>query len=239
MTVGSLPSIDAATELPLDSRMSIIKTIRAFVLATRGVLGGYGLPRPEAGGDPIELFRTWWREAEEAGLLLPEAVSLATATPDGRPSVRLVLLKGVSAEGFVFFSNYGSRKAEELEANPRAALAFHWAALQRSVRVEGQVEKVTPEESEAYFRTRARGSRLGAWASRQSQPIASRAALEAKVDEARKRFGDGEIPLPPFWGGYQVIPERIEFWQGRADRLHDRVLHTRTAEGWRAERLQP
>jgi pyridoxamine 5'-phosphate oxidase len=219
--------------------MSLLKTIRAFVLATRSVLGGYGLPSPEAGGDPIEFFRRWWREAEEAGLLLPESMTLATATPDGHPSARLVLLKGVSARGFEFYTNYGSRKAGELDANPRAALAFHWVPLQRQVRVEGRVEKVTLEESEAYFRTRHRGSRFSAWASHQSRPIASRAELEAKVDEMRRRFGDGEIPLPPFWGGYRVIPERIEFWQGRANRLHDRVLHTRTTEGWRAERLQP
>ena len=219
--------------------MSVIKTIRALVLATRGVLGGHGLPSPETGGDPIEFFRAWWREAEQSGLLLPESVTLATATPDGRPSARLVLLKEVSAGGFVFFTNYGSRKAEELEANPRAALAFHWAVLQRQVRVEGRVEKVRPEESEAYFSTRPRGSRIGAWASRQSEPIASRALLEANVQAMRQRFGAGEVPLPPFWGGYRLMPDRIEFWQGRADRLHDRVLHTRIAEGWQAERLQP
>jgi pyridoxamine 5'-phosphate oxidase len=219
--------------------MSILSTIRAFLLATRGVVAGQGLPGPEAGGDPIELFRTWWRDAERAGLLLPESVTLATATPDGQPSARLVLLKGVSEGGFVFYTNYGSRKARELEANPRAALAFHWAALQRQVRVEGVVERVTVEESAAYFATRARGSRIGAWASRQSEPIGTRAELEARVAEVRERFGGGEVPLPPFWGGYRLVPARIEFWQGRADRLHDRVVHVREAGGWRAERLQP
>ena len=225
--------------MALDSGMSVLKTIRAFVLATRGVLGGHGLPSPETGGDPIEFFRAWWRQAEQSGLLLPESMTLATATPEGRPSARLVLLKEVSARGFVFYTNYGSRKARELDANPWASLAFHWVPLQRQVRVEGRVEKVSPEESVAYFTSRPRGSRIGAWASRQSQPIASRAALEAKVAEAWRQFGAGEIPLPPFWGGYRVIPDRIEFWQGRADRLHDRVLHTRTAEGWSAVRLQP
>ena len=219
--------------------MSILKTIRAFVLATRGVMLGGNLPGPEAGGDPIALFLTWWREAEQAGLLLPESVTLATATPEGRPSARLVLLKGVSQGGFVFFTNYGSRKARELEANPWAALAFHWAALQRQVRVEGRVARVTEAESAAYFGSRPRGSRLGAWASRQSEPIGSRAELEAKVAELQERFGNGEVPLPPFWGGYRLTPERIEFWQGRADRLHDRVLHTRVGDGWKAERLQP
>ena len=219
--------------------MPILATIRAFLLATRGVMLGAGLPGPEAGGDPIELFLTWWREAERAGLLLPESVTLATATPEGRPSARLVLLKGVSAGGFVFFSNYGSRKARELEANPWAALAFHWVLLQRQVRVEGRVERVSQEESAAYFASRPRGSRIGAWASRQSEPIASRALLEVQAQTVRERFPTGEVPLPPFWGGYRLVPERIEFWQGRADRLHDRVLHTRTPEGWHAERLQP
>jgi pyridoxamine 5'-phosphate oxidase len=219
--------------------MSVLTTIRAFWLATRGVLGGHGLPSPEAGGDPLEHFQRWWREAERAGLLLPESVTLATATPEGRPSARLVLLKGVSRGGFVFYTNYDSRKARELEANPWAALAFHWAALQRQVRVEGRVARVTAEESAAYFASRPRGSRIGAWASRQSAPIAGRAELEAQVTEARNRFGDGEVPLPPFWGGYRLTPERIEFWQGRADRLHDRVLHTRVGDSWKAERLQP
>ncbi|MDH5316480.1 MAG: pyridoxamine 5'-phosphate oxidase [Gemmatimonadota bacterium] len=197
------------------------------------------MPGPEAGGDPIEIFRHWWRQAEDAGVLLAESMTLATATPDGRPSARLVLLKGVSEGGFVFFTNYGSRKSQELAANPFAALVFHWAVLQRQVRVEGRVERVGEEESAAYFATRPRGSQVGAWASRQSQPIRQRSDLEAQVEAIRKRFGTGAVPLPPFWGGYRLVPERIEFWQGRADRLHDRVRHTRTADGWRAERLQP
>ena len=219
--------------------MAILKTIRALLLATRGVVTGGDLTGPEAGGDPIEFFRRWWRQAEDAGVLLAESMTLATATPDGRPSARLVLLKDVSEGGFVFFTNYGSRKSQELVANPFAALAFHWAVLQRQVRVEGRVERVSEEESAAYFATRPRGSQVGAWASRQSQPIRQRSDLEAQVEEIRKRFGAGAVPLPPFWGGYRLVPERIEFWQGRADRLHDRVLHTRTADGWQAERLQP
>ena len=219
--------------------MSILKTIRAYLLAARGVVTGGDLPSPEAGGDPLEIFQRWWREAEQAGILLPEAVTLATATPDGRPSARLVLLKAVSERGFVFFTNYGSRKSLELAANPHAALAFHWAMLQRQVRVEGRVERVSEGESAAYFASRPRGSQVGAWASRQSQPIGDRSDLEAQVAEVKARFGAGPVPLPPFWGGFRLVPERIEFWQGRADRLHDRVRHTRTAEGWRAERLQP
>jgi pyridoxamine 5'-phosphate oxidase len=233
---GSAP---ARTNPGTGDPVSILRTLRALLLATRGVVSGKGLPGPEAGGDPIVLFRRWWREAEDAGILLPESVTLATATPDGRPSARLVLLKDVTQAGFVFFTNYGSRKARELAANPRAALAFHWALLQRQVRVEGWVERVSQEESAAYFATRPRGSRLGAWASRQSQPIGSRAELEAQVAAMKARFVDDTIPLPPFWGGYRLVPDRVEFWQGRADRLHDRVLHSRTDAGWRAERLQP
>jgi pyridoxamine 5'-phosphate oxidase len=219
--------------------MAILPTLRAFWLATRGVLGGHGLPSPEAGGDPLAHFLGWWRDAERAGLLLPEAVTLATATPEGRPSARLVLLKGISEGEFVFYTNYGSRKAQELDTNPWAALAFHWAALQRQVRVEGRVTRVSAEESAAYFASRPRGSRISAWASKQSTPIDSRETLEEQAAEVRSRFGDGEVPLPPFWGGYRLMPERIEFWQGRADRLHDRVVHTRAGDGWKAERLQP
>jgi len=219
--------------------VSLLTTLRALLLATRGIVGGEGLPAPEAGGDPITAFRRWWREAEESGLLLPESMTLATATPEGRPSARLVLLKEVSEAGFVFFTNYGSRKARELEANPWAALAFHWALLQRQVRVEGRVERVSVEESAAYFSTRPRGSRLGAWASYQSEPLVRRADLEARVAEMKARYEGQDVPLPPFWGGYRLVPDRIEFWQGRADRLHDRVLHVRSGGGWRAERLQP
>jgi pyridoxamine 5'-phosphate oxidase len=166
-------------------------------------------------------------------------MTLATAGADGRPSARMVLLKGVDERGFVFYTNYGSRKAAELDGSGVAALVFWWPPLQRQVRVEGSVERVTREESEAYFRTRPVGSRLGAWASAQSQVIAGREVLERRLRELQEQFGDGEVPLPSFWGGYRVRPEVIEFWQNRSDRLHDRLRYRRVGEGWTIERLSP
>jgi pyridoxamine 5'-phosphate oxidase len=193
----------------------------------------------QAGTDPIELFERWFEAARTAGIDLPEAVALATATPDGVPSVRMVLLKGFDDRGFTFFTNYESRKAGELDANPRAALCFHWKELDRQVRLTGGVRRVSEEESREYFVTRPEGSRLGAWASKQSRPLASRTELEDAVEAARRRFADGDIPLPPFWGGYRLAPDRIEFWQGRSDRLHDRIAFDRAGEGWDTVRLYP
>jgi pyridoxamine 5'-phosphate oxidase len=199
------------------------------------------LPDPKETDDPLRAFQHWYADAEQAGMLLPEAVALSTATPDGAPSSRMVLLKAVDEWGFVFFTNYESRKSAELEANPRGALLFHWATLERQVRVEGGVERITHEESALYFATRDRGSQIGAWASKQSRELRGREELEAAYREVERRFEGEEVPLPPFWGGYRLVPGVIEFWQGRANRLHDRVRFERTAPGspWRASRLYP
>ncbi len=166
-------------------------------------------------------------------------MTVATATSDGAPSARMMLLKGVDPRGFVFFTNYQSRKSGELLSNPRAALVFHWAVLQRQVRVEGTVEKLPQDESEAYFRTRPRGSRIGAWASKQSAELSRRAELDQRFRECEARFAGQDVPLPPFWGGFRLTPLLIEFWQGRLNRLHDRVRYTREGSSWNVARLYP
>jgi pyridoxamine 5'-phosphate oxidase len=217
--------------------MALWSTIRAFFTAGKGVLGG--LSEEGAGNDPMALFDRWYREAIGAGIYLPESMALGTATPHGRPSVRLVLLKGYDEQGFVFFTNYGSRKAAELEANPVATLVFHWAILQRQIRLEGGVERISKEESEAYFHSRPRGSQIGAWASKQSTPLATRKELEDRVKQYEEKFEGGPVPLPDFWGGYRLKPESLEFWQGRASRLHDRIKFTFEDGGWTRERLYP
>ena len=166
-------------------------------------------------------------------------VMLATATRDGRPSARMVLLRGVDERGFVFYTNYTSRKGRELDGNPHAALCIHWPTLDEQIRVEGRVERTTDEESDAYFASRPRGSQLGAWASAQSRPLAAREQLEEEYRVVETRFGDRTVPRPPFWGGFRIIPERIEFWYGRPDRLHDRLVYTRDGAAWKIERLYP
>ena len=190
--------------------------------------------------DPLELIRAWFEEADAAGLFEPDAMALATASPDGMPSVRIVLLKGIDARGLRFFTNYGSRKGRELDANPRAAVTIHWATMHRAVRAEGAVERLTGEESDAYFASRERESRLGAWASRQGTPIPDRETLEAAFADAAARYPGEEVPRPDYWGGYRLVPDAVELWQGRANRLHDREHFLRTADGgWRSERLSP
>jgi pyridoxamine 5'-phosphate oxidase len=217
--------------------MSLLSTIRALLTVGRGVTRG--LPDLTPADDPIAFFRRWFDEAKAAGIYLPESMAVATVGPDGQPSARMMLLKQVDARGFVFYTNYESRKGRELAANPRAALVFHWAVLERQVRVEGTVEKLSLAESEAYFRSRPRGSRLGAWASRQSAPLASRAELDQRFRDFEAQFAGRGIPLPPFWGGFRLEPLVIEFWQGRLNRLHDRLRYTRKDGGWVVERLYP
>jgi pyridoxamine 5'-phosphate oxidase len=189
--------------------------------------------------DPIERFREWFREAEQAGVEVPEAMTLATAGADGAPSARMLLLKGADDEGFVFYSGYVSRKAGELDQNPRAALVFYWRPLGKQVRVEGPVERVSEAESAAYFATRPRGSQLAAWASQQSRPLESREQLERRYAELDREYAGREVPRPPHWGGFRLRPDAIEFWEHRENRLHDRSCYTRARVGWRHELLAP
>jgi pyridoxamine 5'-phosphate oxidase len=190
--------------------------------------------------DPLATVAAWYGEAVAAGLPEPGAMALATATPDGAPSVRFVLLKGVDERGVEFFTNYESRKGRELAVNKRAALALFWQGLSRQVRLEGAVEALPEAESDEYFASRARGSRIGAWASLQSRAIPDRAWLDARVAETEARFPGADVPRPPYWGGYRLVPSAVELWQGRDDRLHDRALFTRGEDGgWREQRLSP
>ncbi len=191
-----------------------------------------------ASADPITEFLAA-AERARAHQVDTAPVALATADAEGRPSVRMVLLRGIDERGFIFYTNYRSRKARELDANPRAALCFHWIALDEQIRVEGRVERVTDRESDEYFAGRPRGSQLGAWASDQSAVLPSREALETKYRETEQQFAGKRVDRPPFWGGYRIIPDSVEFWYGRPDRLHDRVLYTRQGQSWTIERLYP
>jgi pyridoxamine 5'-phosphate oxidase len=197
-----------------------------------------GLSETQAASDPIEQFDIWFRDSVKAGVPLPNAMTLATVAPSGTPSARVVLLKGIEAGGFVFYTNYRSRKGIELESRAAACLVFLWSELERQVRIEGRVEKVSAEESDRYFAGRPLGARLSACASPQSEPVADRAALERLLKEKKTQYGEAP-PRPPHWGGFRVVPEAIEFWQGRADRLHDRLLYRRGAGAWSIERLAP
>jgi pyridoxamine 5'-phosphate oxidase len=198
-----------------------------------------GLRRADLHPDPIEQFATWFSTAVSSALPDANAISLATALPNGKPSARVVLLKGFDARGFVFFTNYHSAKGRELEQNPQAAFVIYWVQLERQIRVAGRVEKTSREESAAYFHSRPRGSQLGAWVSQQSEVIDARRILEGRLAEMTERFAGGEIELPPHWGGFRIVPDEIEFWQGRANRLHDRFRYTRQSESWTIDRLAP
>lgn len=197
------------------------------------------LREQDAPADPLALFARWYEAAVAAELPEPSAMTLATATPDGVPSARIVLLRGFDERGFTFFTNYQSRKGAELTRNPRAALVFYWELLRRQIRVEGRVEVVSAAESDMYFRGRPFGNRLGAVVSPQSEVIPDRETLEARLDELCRQYTDDEVPRPAHWGGYRVVPATIEFWQGRANRLHDRLRYRRDEAGWRLDRLAP
>lgn len=199
-----------------------------------------GLSEADADPNPFQQFQKWFDQALAAQLLEPNGMTLATTTPDGKPSARIVLLKNFDKRGFVFYTNYESHKGQELAQNPQAALVFWWPELERQVRIEGRVEKVSDAESDAYFHSRPLGSQLGAWASEQSQAIDSREVLEHRLQELKEKYQDREIPRPSHWGGYRVIPELVEFWQGRPSRLHDRLQYRRLENGsWLIERLSP
>jgi pyridoxamine 5'-phosphate oxidase len=199
------------------------------------------LRRQDLPEGPLELFRAWHDAAVEHGSFEPPAVAVATTGPRGTPSLRMVLLRGFDERGFVFYTNYNSRKAEHIKATPDAAMMIWWKAFDRQVRIEGRVKRTSEQESDAYFATRPRGHQVGAWVSDQSKPISGRAALEKRQKEFEERYREGDVPRPPHWGGFRIVPEHIEFWQARRDRLHDRFLYTREQDTctWRIQRLSP
>jgi pyridoxamine 5'-phosphate oxidase len=220
--------------------MSDASNIGRAVAALRRDYALMSLSESDVDADPIVQFTRWFEQALAGEITEPNAMTVATATRDGIPSARMVLLKGFDERGFVFYTNYESQKGRELAENPVAALVFHWVELHRQVRVAGVVERVSAEESDAYFQSRPRGSRLGAWVSHQSAVLTGREELEVRLAALVAQYGEGEIPLPPYWGGYRVIPASVEFWQGRPSRLHDRLRYSRRPDdSWRIERLSP
>ncbi len=235
--IGSLGRLTCPHGPATVAQMSLFSILRSLVTLGKGTIGG--LSERSAGRDPIALFEKWLSAAERAGVFLPEAIALATSTPDGEPSVRMMLLKALDETGFVFYTNHASRKGAELAANERAAFLVYWNVLQRQIRVEGTVRRLSEEESDSYFKTRPRGSRIGAWASAQSSPLEDREELERRFRERDREFAGDDVPLPPFWGGYRLEPDAIEFWQGRANRLHDRLRFQRSGTEWTLTRLYP
>jgi pyridoxamine 5'-phosphate oxidase len=217
--------------------MTLLEKLRCLFTFGQGV----ALPLPEISSDstPLALFTQWFNDANKSGILLPEAMSVSSCSSDGQPSSRMVLLKHFDEQGFVFFTNYGSRKSNELVENNKVALLFHWNVLQRQIRIEGTVEKVTPQESADYFHSRDRGSQIGAWASKQSQKLTHDNELKERMVNLTDKYAKGEVPHPEFWGGWRVKPTYIEFWQGRASRLHDRVCFEKKDEAWQNFKLHP
>lgn len=199
----------------------------------------HGLDASELDADPVVQFRLWFKQACDAGILEPNAMVLATVGAGGAPSTRVLLLKAFDARGFTFFTNLRGRKATELAGNPRASMTFPWVDLERQVHLHGRVEPVASDETLAYFKSRPYGSQLGAWASEQSQPIPDRATLEVRMEELRRLYPEGQVPVPPHWGGLRLVPDAIEFWQGRPSRLHDRFVYERAGRSWEVKRLQP
>lgn len=217
--------------------MTFLEKLRCLLTFGQGV----ALPMPEIAEntDPFTLFTQWFEEANKAGILLPEAMSVSTCSADGQPSSRMVLLKEYDEEGFVFYTNYESRKSHELKENQKVALLFHWNVLQRQVRIEGEVERVSAEQSAAYFHSRDRGSQVGAWASKQSQKLSHDNELKERFASFEQQFSGAEVPLPEFWGGWRIKPSYIEFWQGRASRLHDRLCFEKIEDCWQQFKLHP
>jgi pyridoxamine 5'-phosphate oxidase len=198
-----------------------------------------GLLESDIDKDPFRQFSLWFEQASNAGIMEPNAMSHATVSPDGQPSMRVVLLKGVDDKGFIFFTNYESRKGKDIELNPKSSLLFFWGELERQVRIEGTIEKISQESSKAYFDSRPEGSRIGAWSSNQSEVVASRDVLEARFDENMSRFAGKDIPMPDYWGGYRLVPTMLEFWQGRGSRMHDRIRYRLVDNTWLIDRLSP
>ena len=217
--------------------MTLFEKLRCLFTFGQGV--ALPLPVIDQNSDPFSLFKLWFDDANKSGILLPEAVSVSSVSAIGQPSSRMVLLKEFDTDGFVFYTNYGSRKSNELDDNNKVALLFHWNVLQRQIRIEGCVEKVSAEQSANYFHSRDRGSQIGAWASKQSHKTQSEQELADNVTSYTQKFAGKDVPLPEFWGGWRVKPHYIEFWQGRASRLHDRVCFEKSATGWDHFKLHP